>query len=384
MSNLFQMTAVEMVIRETDRESGAQIYQITSCPAINNHEYFEVPYMDAASRYVMFTRRMNSVGPVQLWRADLERNLVTYVSETQGNMRGHAVSPCHRYFYYTDLRDGLTYELVRVDMNSLEMDRWSFDDGQFTPRTRGSVTPDLRFYINSAYLGHKRYGIWRFDFNTGSRDLIWEQGHDMCNAHPQIDPGGTDIMIQHNRGSVVDDDGRMLVPFGDIGKTIYLIDINGRNRRNLPWGKPYTRPTQGHQSWIGKTHGILSTVGDRNVSRGQIKGEGNLLALMPGDETPRVITKGYYFSHANASRDGRFYVSDETEGGRLVVGSLSTGKSRVLCETGTSFSRPQYTHPHPYFSPDNRWVIYNSDRTGIPHVYGALVPEGLLEELEQD
>jgi len=384
MNRRFHLTATELIVRETDPESGAQIHQITSCPAINDHTYFEVPYMDAASRYLMFTRRLNSVGPVQLWRADLERHLVTFVSEADGNMRGHAVSPCHRYFYYTDLRDDGSYELLRVDMESLEIDRWTFDDGQFTPRTLGSVTPDLRYYINSAYLGDKRFGIWRFDFETRARELIWEQGQDMCNAHPQIDPGGTDIMIQHNRGAEVDDDGRMVIRFGEIGKAIYLIDINGENRRNLPWGKPHTRPTQGHQSWIGKTHGILSTVSERGVSRTQQAMEGNLLALWPGDETPRVVAKGYYFSHANASRDGRFFVSDETERARLVVGSLTTGRTRVLCESGSSFSRPQYTHPHPYFSPDNEWVIYNSDRTGVPHVYGARVPDGLLEDLETD
>ena len=44
---------------------------------------------------------------------------------------------------------------------------------------------------------------------------------------------------------------------------------------------------------------------------------------------------------------------------------------------------PQYTHPHPYFTPDCRWVIFNSDRTGIPQIYAARVPGGLLESLER-
>jgi hypothetical protein len=29
-------------------------------------------------------------------------------------------------------------------------------------------------------------------------------------------------------------------------------------------------------------------------------------------------------------------------------------------------------------------VIFNSDRTGIPHVYAARLPNGLLEELDRD
>jgi hypothetical protein len=381
MPTPFERTATEWIVRET-APSGAEIHQLTSVPAINDHRYFEVPYMDASSRYVLFTRQVDSIGPVALWRADLERRLVTQVTEPTGRMRGQAVSPDQRYFYYVNLLDDGDYELVRLEIATLETESWRMDGGALAPRTLGSVTPDLRYYINSAYLGAKRFAIWRFDFQTGERTIIWEQGEEMCNAHPQIDPGGTDLMIQHNRGAQVDDEGRMVVRFGEIGKTIYLIDIDGGNHRTLPWGKPYTRPTQGHQCWIGKTHGILSTVSERGVSREQLAEEGNLLALWPGEERPVVVGRGYAYSHVNASRDGRFWVGDELEAARLVVGSLKTARCALLCETGSSMSSPQYTHPHPYFRPDNRWVIYNSDRTGIPQVYAARVPEGLLESLE--
>ncbi len=382
MATLFERTATEWIVRET-APSGAEIHQLTSCPAINDHEYFEVPYMDASSRYVFFTRHHDSVGPTALWRADLERRLLSRVAECRGRMRGQGVSPDQRFFYYIDLQEGGgAYTLFRLDMATLESSSWEFD-GALLPRTRGSVTPDGRYYINSAYLGNRRFGLWRCDLQTGERRVIWEAGQDMCNAHPQVDPAGTDIMIQHNRGAVVDDDGRMVVRFGETGKTIYLIDIEGHHHRTLPWGKPFTRPTMGHQSWIGPTHGILSTVSDRReATNAQLAAEGNLLALWPGEERPVVVGRGYAYDHVNSSRDGRFWVGDEMDAARLVVGSLRTGRSTLLCETGSSLSTPQYTHPHPYYSPDNKWVIYNSDRTGIPHVYAARLPEGLLESLE--
>ncbi|NLD43792.1 MAG: hypothetical protein GX657_09880 [Chloroflexi bacterium] len=382
MATLFERTATEWIVREV-APSGAEIHQLTSCPAINDHEYFEVPYMDASSRYVFFTRHHDSVGPTALWRADLERRLLSRVAECRGRMRGQGVSPDQRFFYYIDLQEGGgAYTLFRLDMATLESSSWEFD-GALLPRTRGSVTPDGRYYINSAYLGNRRFGLWRCDLQTGERRVIWEAGQDMCNAHPQVDPAGTDIMIQHNRGAVVDDDGRMVVRFGEIGKTIYLIDIEGQNHRTLPWGKPFTRPTMGHQSWIGPTYGILSTVSDRReATNAQLAAEGNLLALWPGEERPVVVGRGYAYDHVNSSRDGRFWVGDEMDAARLVVGSLRTGRSTLLCETGSSLSTPQYTHPHPYYSPDNKWVIYNSDRTGIPHVYAARLPEGLLESLD--
>ena len=30
---------------------------------------------------------------------------------------------------------------------------------------------------------------------------------------------------------------------------------------------------------------------------------------------------------------------------------------------------PQHTHPHPRFSPDGRWVVFTSDRSGHAQVY---------------
>jgi hypothetical protein len=380
LADPFYRSAKELIVREVDPACGAQIYQLTSCPAINDHIYCEVPYMDAASRYVIFWRKHDSVGPARLWRADLERDLLTVISEPLYELRGFAVSPDQRHFFCTHRINEVTVQIVRIEIATLEEQRWTFDDGGPAPRTMGAVTPDGRYYIGSAYLGSKRFGILRFDLARNERELIYEQDHEMCNAHPQIDPGGTDIMIQHNRDSIVDDQGRMVRPYGEIGKTIYLIDIDGGNRRPLPWGRPHTWPTQGHQAWIGKTSGILSTVG--GGPREQLAAEGNLLALWPGEERPRVAGKGYYYSHPNASRDGRYWVSDELPEGRIVVGSFKTGACAVLCASGSSFSRPQYTHPHPYYSPDNRWVVYNSDRTGIPHVYAARIPDGLLASLD--
>ena len=43
----------------------------------------------------------------------------------------------------------------------------------------------------------------------------------------------------------------------------------------------------------------------------------------------------------------------------------------------------QNTHPHAYLTPDLKWVIFNSDRIGFPHVHAASVPEGIIEELSK-
>jgi oligogalacturonide lyase len=373
-------SAAELVRREVDSRSGAEIYQLTSCPAINDHIYFEVPYMDAGSRYVIFTRHYSSVGSAELWRADLERSRVTQISEPLDAARGYAVSPDQRYFYCTCRLNDWAYQLLQIDMATLEERRWAFSTAGAELRSLGGVTPDGRYYIQAAYLGHKCYGIVRLDLESGAFQVIHERGEDLCNAHPQVDPSGSnDILIQHNRGAIADEDGSIILLVGEIGATLYLIDIDGENHRTLPVGQPHTHRVQGHQCWIGKTGEILLTVGG---PKEELIEAGNLLALRPGDERARVVAKGTYFDHANASRDGRFFVSDTSPDAEIVVGSIRTGKWQPLCASGSSLSRPQYTHPHPYFSPDNRWAIYNSDRTGIPHVFAAKVPDGLLAALD--
>jgi hypothetical protein len=67
--------------------------------------------------------------------------------------------------------------------------------------------------------------------------------------------------------------------------------------------------------------------------------------------------------------------------GRLFLGCLATGRVLPLCDSQASGGSPQYTHTHPYITPGNRRVIFNSDRTGITQVYAATVPADLLEKL---
>ncbi|HPU84079.1 MAG TPA: hypothetical protein PLE60_01915 [Candidatus Latescibacteria bacterium] len=47
----------------------------------------------------------------------------------------------------------------------------------------------------------------------------------------------------------------------------------------------------------------------------------------------------------------------------------------------SSNSHPGWSHPHPCVGPGGKEVLFNSDRTGVPHVYAAHVPEELRAKL---
>ena len=101
-------------------------------------------------------------------------------------------------------------------------------------------------------------------------------------------------------------------------------------------------------------------------------------------EPASVVSRGYRFSHVGTSVCGNFFSCDDGPTADVVIGSIRTGKNAVVCHSGSSFGRAQNTHPHPYLTPDLKWVIFNSDRSGEPQIHAATVPDGMIEELEKE
>jgi hypothetical protein len=108
-----------------------------------------------------------------------------------------------------------------------------------------------------------------------------------------------------------------------------------------------------------------------------------IVTIAPGDRSPRVVGSGPGFTHIHTTPDGRFWVSDCNRTAQIFVGSVRTGRHRLLCGSGASFGAAQYTHPHPFFIGDGQAIGWNSDVSGVPHIYVARLPDGLLGSLEQ-
>jgi hypothetical protein len=271
--------------------------------------------------------------------------------------------------------------VIRTDIVSLEQVSFEFECPHRLAGCCASAAPDGRTLVMSAWLGPHRWGVLRFDLDGGAFQVIHDGGDELVGGNPMIEPGGgRDVLLQVNRGAVCDENGRLLRSVGEEGATLRVVSIEGGNERPVPVGRPFTGPCGGHQGWIGRTGGIIANVG---AYEGEDPERRGCLAIVgPGLGRVRVIGQGWQACHVNASRDGRYFVTDTWREGTLVVGSIRTGRFRTLCESGASLGGPQYTHPHPWLTPDSRWVVFTSDRTGVPHVYAARVPEGLLEGVE--
>jgi oligogalacturonide lyase len=94
--------------------------------------------------------------------------------------------------------------------------------------------------------------------------------------------------------------------------------------------------------------------------------------------------------HPMVDPQGRSMVADTTfpDQGLFLFSAAGGDEPQLLCLSGSSNQgkhwnadhcpyddgpvevyAPQSTHPHPNFSPDGRWVVFTSDRSGHAQVY---------------
>ncbi len=157
-------------------------------------------------------------------------------------------------------------------------------------------------------------------------------------------------------------------PADDNGYNLWVTEIDGSNPRTLR-----LRASTGHFAWLGKTGKLISTVNSPF---------GSIATITEGDDEPELVALGGHFWHAVGSVDGRWIISDTNwPDVGLILFNAETKLSAPLCASNSANGHPQWTHPHPIFSPDGEYVVFNSDMTGMGQVYAARVPDELREQI---
>lgn len=362
------------------QETGSDIWQVTTERVPQSNIYCEVSYCSADSRYFVYTRSSSRddknttefvVVEIGTW--------VQRVLDSAAGTSGCALTPDGKLYYCKNTEPG-KLDLLRADLAGGDTERVHKLVGGPWTWSLGTVSSDHRYYVRGKRLDdeYRMFGILLVDLETGQEAIIDEDPYTF-NAHPQFDPGdGGRVMIQHNRGGGFDRNGTNLRSTGPEGATLFLLSVPDGKRTLLPVGKPHTTPCTGHQAWAGTGGEMVLTVSPTGDYAPE---KGNLLGVR--DSGPaRVVASGYRFIHVGVSRCGRLFSCDDWQGTyKIVIGSVETGKSAVVCESKSEVGRKQHSHPHAYLTPDLKWVIFNSTRTGWPHVYAASVPEGVIEEL---
>ncbi len=359
------------------QDSGVEIWQVTTEEFDQSNIYGEVPYCSRDSRYFVYARRNPAL---QTNRTEfMVVELGTWKQErldTGSSISGSAISHQGQFYYLKRSDDGAT-DLMRADLTDGKVAIVYRLQQDLTIRSLGTVTNNGRYYAGGTMIepGWTMFDIALIDLEKGEQRIL-DRDPFILNPHPQFEPGeGRLLMIQHNRGGKYSADGQLERLVGPEGATLYLLSVPEGQRTELQVGTPHTTACTGHEAWIGTTQEMILSV---SASGDFAPEKGNLLAISAG-RAPRVVARGYRFNHVGASRCGRIFWGDDWQPPyKLIVGSTTSERSEVICQSKTSPTRSQNTHPHPYVTPDMKWLIFNSNRSGPAHLYAARIPEDLI------
>jgi oligogalacturonide lyase len=345
-----------------DPETGTTIVQVTDAPCINHAPYFlnqawASPYGPEHGDPCLIVTSYRDGGRPNLFAIDEATGDLLQLTDTGDvNPWSACVSHDGRQVFFGA---GRALRVVEVATAHSEHVAAAPGDGHVDTC---NLSPDGAEIVTSAFSGestvHGRRNALvaiRTD-GTGSRTLYEST---QLIGHAQFSP-----------------DGRQILFSSDLPR-LWLVDRDGRNPHPL---RGQTRQEWlTHESWLGDDE-IIFTHWPHALKR------------IHRDGTAERTIAAFNCWHPAPRRDGSLIACDTTLPDiGLVLVDPRTGTRRTLCHPRASCQGyqwalpepiwtgptpeaaygPQWTHPHPSFSPDGRKLVYTSDVSGWPQVYIA-------------
>lgn len=365
--------SVEAIPAWENAESGAKIVQLTSQPVISTNVHMEQRFTSADGRRIAIERQPFGKPP-ELWVCDLDTTRLYRI----GAGRAMTASFSRDAIHYLTPSPGA--RLMWLNLTDLSTSEVMAIPDEAVPR-KLAVSPDERWIVAGPFWSRDNlYRLDLIDLAKGKRTTLCEL-EDIPNPHLQFDPGNAGrLLVQVNRGSKYTPSAGLTRLSGPLGATLCLVAVPSGDVTPLPVGLPDDTPAiSGHSTWAGKSGRVVFTTAP-GVADSLLSNTG-VFRLTPGDGKPLQLVSGQRFNHLAISDDGRFFIVDDHRTQTIFIGSVETGRFLELCKSRTRQGKPQYTHAHPYLTPDNRHVIFNSNVTGVAQVYAATVPAGFLDTL---
>jgi oligogalacturonide lyase len=359
-----------------DPQTTVQIHQITQHRSINHTLYFLNRSFTPDSGRIIFTSYRN--GQPNLYEAGYPDGDIRQLTEGEGlHPFSACLSRCGRFIFFT--RNCAVWKL---DRDSLEEQCLSiFPNGQLGECDLSHNGDWLVSAIKQD--GQSGIAVVRTDGTEHEIALRWPR----TIIHPQFHPSDDQVI-----GFSSDPAPRMHLLNRGTGKVICLLEHD--NDEFIV-----------HETFLGNTGSMAYTTWPVALNRLDLE-----------TRTSHVIAhfNAWHISPNNAGTQILCDTNHPDIGIQIV--DVSTGRKQTVCFPGSSnqgsqwktsryaveedWSRaaseqaterqrslswmemktdtvygPQWTHPHPSWSPDERRVVYTSDTTGFPQVYVADLPE---------
>lgn len=334
-------------IEFVDARTGVRLMQVTSFPTMS----MALPYYgrnftgDSKTLIFVSQREARRDAPWDLFRVDTDGTNLTQLTESEG-AAGFVMSPQGDCVYFHRQS-----ALWKVDINTFREEEILALQG-VQSMGAGAISPDGAYYFAQVVTARHTTGILRIRTDGSEAEFVAEGERGSLALH-SASPGGAGLLVWQKR------EGK---------KRWLLLDVDG-TRKGV-----YTSSVDfAHCTFLGTSERVQGCA---------LPPDRALVHIGLGEEQPTTIAQGVYFWHSASTLDGEWIVSDTNwpdEGLQLV--HVPTGRYRPLCTPRSSQGHPQWTHPHPQFSPDGRMVLFNSDRTGVCQIYLAFIPEDLRERV---
>jgi oligogalacturonide lyase len=374
----------------TDPRTGARVRQVTNHPSIHHHPFYYLPCMDDAMTRLFFVS--HRTGRPEVWcelRATGELQQLT----DQPDLGEWSVHPSHdgRYVYYTAgqaawrtaTENSTTEQLVNFGSlagreagmvgAAMGTTTLSHDDRYWAVPVK--IGPGFHFIVidtatgrhetilEAATIGHPEFHpsdntLLRY---AGSyKERIWVVNRDstgnrlVYNRKPLAQPGQFEWIVHEtwNPVSCLNPEPRTLKPGAPRREIITANWPRGCIGIDIDTGT--VRPVCAFNAW----HPVINRQGTLMCADTNFPDIGlQLFDPRDGVGTPRTLC------YPEATNEGKHWNTDHCP---YDDEDYKQGKWKVYA--------PQHTHPHPAFSPDGRFVIFTSDRSGHSQVYEVTVP----------
>lgn len=356
------------------KKTNILIRQITNNPSIHHHPFFIVPaYDDNMNRMIFVSHR---TGMPQIFAEDRATEKLIQLTE-RPDLNEWSVYPSHngKFVYFT-----AGTGIWQLDLGSLkEQEIANFSSSRL--REEGMVAAAM----GTIALSYD--DLWlavRFGVDDESALAIIN-----------TESSKHEVILQRDSISHMQfcpNDNNLLYYAGPLTDRVWIINRDGSGNRRLYARNVEKNEWITHESWIPKTKELAFVDWNHGV---------RCINVDTGKE--RCITS-FNAWHAICNRDGTLMVADTNfpDIGIQVFDPLDgVGKPSTLCYPEASSMgehwkgafpyangpikvyAPQHTHPHPSFSPDNRYVIFTSDKTGFAQIYEATLTDEFVNQVKQ-
>ncbi len=361
-----------------DSKTGARVRRLTGDGSSNVHPYFTSWAFvgNNADNTILVSNRS---GAYQWYLLDISAGRLVQLTASQKTSPNMGCVAKSGWLYYFD---GLTLHSVKIDtLEDRELYRVPVGfrpalptctaDGRYVAfaycQETVLSTEAGRIYstMHERYYQHPHSVVMRIDAQKGDAVAAW--GEPTWISHTLIHPTQPNLILFCHEGGGTCVAQRMWV--------VNLDDMQMRKATPLYPQRPGESCVHEYftqQGDVGFQYTLDRPGGAREEYNAFIRPDGTWIRqyLFPGQRPGHIQSNS---DNSLVVGDRAFLSPDDKEGSQymsLMTHANGRVQIRRLAWHGTSW-RTQNSHGHPSFSPDDRWVIYNSDAEKSDNVYMA-------------